>query len=302
MPDNTEINIPQPINRPKEDSKIKVEHPQSKVTADSKAFVGSQRVSRFEPTAVSVEVPSKGLLYRGKTNDEDAAKGIIKVKPITLNEEKILTTDRFIQSGKVLDLVLESCLKSDISPYDLLSSDRLYLLFYLRGMSYGLDYDFSVRCYHCGFNFEQTVSIDKLEVKTWDEATFQGEPFTAELPISKFLLKGHFMRGRDEAKLTEKARELKNVTQADDAIAEALYLLVDEVTTDKGEVLSPIDKEDFLNHMVGADADFFREVIKERDCGIQPLSKIYCPKCDAELDFNVPLGRNFFRGSRRGKE
>jgi hypothetical protein len=122
------------------------------------------------------------------------------------------------------------------------------------------------------------------------------------LPISKFLLEGHFMRGRDEAKLTEKARELKSVTQADDAIAEALYLLIDKVTTDKGEILSPTDKEDFVNHMVGADADFFREVVRERDCGIQPLEKIHCPKCDGELEFNVPLGRNFFRGSRRGKE
>jgi hypothetical protein len=54
--------------------------------------------------------------------------------------------------------------------------------------------------------------------------------------------------------------------------------------------------------MIGADADFFREAMREKDCGIQPLEKIYCPRCEGELEFNVPMGRNFFRRSEQRKK
>lgn len=301
MSDNSsEIDIPAPINRPKDQSKTKAAHPQSKITAEDKPVIRTVGpTSRFEPAPIAVEVPSHGFLYRGKTDDAEVARGIIKVRQLTLNEEKILTTDRLVQQGKALDMILENCIKSNINPYDLLSSDRLYILFYLRGMSYGLSYDFAVRCYHCGFNFEQTVEIDKLTVKEWTEDTYAREPLTVQLPMSKFNVEAHMMRGSDEVKLMEKARELRNINQADESVGEALVLLIDKVTTDKGEVLSPKDKEDFINNMVAGDADFFRDVLRDKDCGIEPLKNIFCPRCEGELEFNVPLGRNFFRRSGR---
>jgi hypothetical protein len=296
-----EISIPTPANRQKE-PKAKAAHPQSKIVAEDKpASRVFGQTSKFEPAPVSIEVPSHGFLYKGTTNDEDVSRGAIRVRQFTLNEEKILTTDRFIQQGKALDMILENCIKSDIDPNDLISSDRLYILFYLRGMSYGLDYDFSVKCYHCGYNFEQTIDIDKLNVVEWTEETYPKEPIVVELPMSGFKVEAHVMRGRDEVKLMEKSRELRNLNQVDDSIGEALVLLIDKVITDKGEVLSPRDKEDFINNgLVAGDADYFREEMRKIDCGIQPLSRIYCPKCDGELEFNVPLGRNFFRRSGRG--
>jgi len=307
MPEKAnEIDIPVPINKQKSEEKLKAGHPigsvgKSKVEAQPKpSFVPQKPKSRFEPEPVPVEVPSHGHLYKGFTNDEDVAKGIIKIRQMTLNEEKILTTDRLVQQGKALDMILENCIKSDISSYDLLSSDRLYLLFYLRGMSYGLDYDFDVRCYHCGTNFQQTIEIDKLPIKEWTSSEDSLEPIMTKLPISNFLVEAHYMRGRDESVLMEKAREIKAFNQVDDDVDESLVLLIDKVTTDQGEILSPRDKADFINNMVAGDADHFRDTLREKDCGIKQVRHIFCPRCSGELEFNVPLGRNFFRRSRRG--
>ena len=301
---NNEIDIPEPINKPKGKPTAKAEHPtkKSKVDVQPKPVLSAQpmsKKSRFEPEAVPVEVPSRGILYKGRVNDEEVANGVIRIRPMTLAEEKIITTDRLIQSGKALDMILENCVKSDIDSYELLSSDRLYILFYLRGMSYGLEYDFAIRCYHCGFNFEQTIEIDKLPVKTWDDPEDGSEPITMTLPQTGFEVEAHFMRGKDESRLAEASREMRNFNQADDDIGQAITLLITQVTTDEGEVLSPRDKIDFINHMPAGDADFFREVLREKDCGIQMLDHIYCPRCNGELEFNVPLGRNFFRRSRR---
>lgn len=293
--------IPIPLNRPKE--RIRASHPQQQQPEkqpEASRPVPLPSFSRFEPPAIQVEVPSHGHLYAGKISDPELAQGIIKIRQMTLKEEKILTTDRFVQDGRALDMILESCIKTPVNPYDLLSSDRVYLLFYLRGMSYGLDYDFAVKCYHCGFNFEQTVSINKLEIAEWE--TIPEEPIILTLPMSKFIVKAHFMRGHDEQKLTEKARELRNINQSDSTAGDSISLLIDEITTDEDEILTPRDKEDFINNMVAGDADYFRDQMNDRDCGLKPLKHIYCPKCQGELEFSVPLGRNFFRRHRQREE
>jgi len=294
------IEIPEPVNRPKEEEKPRAEHPQSSPQPSS---IGrpiknnSPSKSRFEPDPIPVEIPSKGFPYRGVINDEEVAKGIIKLKPMTYREEKILTTDRLIQEGRALDMVLENCIKSNINPYDLLSTDRMYLLFYLRGMSYGLKYDFDVKCYHCGHNFVQTIEIDKLPVKIFEEKEDAEEPIIIKLPYSKATLEAHFMRGDEERQATEDAIASKSFNEPDD-VGATLLNTVDNVTLEDGEILSPNDRKDFLNNLIGADLDHFRTVINELSPGIKQLNNIYCPKCRGELEFNVPLGRNFFRRSK----
>lgn len=301
---NEEIEIPQPINRPKESAKDVANHPQqkpSKLSTNTKKSTANRPSpgSRFEPQAIPVEVPSHGFLYKGITDDKELPKGVVRLRPLTLAEEKIMTTDRFVKQGVALDMVLENCIKSEVDPTDLLSSDRVYLLFYLRGMSYGLEYSFDVKCYHCGHNFQQDVEIDKLPVKEWENATDASEPIEGEFPMSGATFKAHFMRGSDEKTLMEKERELRAYDESDTGASDSLLLLIDEITLPDGETLGPADKEDFINHMVAGDTDYFREIMRERGCGIQQLEHIYCPRCEGELEFNVPLGRNFFRRPRQ---
>lgn len=293
------IEIPEPINRPKEEEKPRAEHPESPPQGNriGRPVKNKETKSRFEPDAVPVEIPSKGYPYRGVVDDEEVAKGIVRIKPMTYREEKILTTERLIREGRALDMVLENCIKSDVDPYDLLSTDRMYLLFYLRGMSYGLKYDFDVKCYHCGHNFVQSIEIDKLPVKVFESSKEAKEPIKIKLPHSKAILEVHFMRGQEERQATDDAIAARSYDEPDD-VGSTLLNTVDKVTLADGEVLTPNDKRDFLDNLVGIDLDHFRTTVDELSPGIKQLKHIYCPKCRGELEFNVPLGRNFFRGSR----
>lgn len=304
MAEHNEIEIPEPVNKPKSENKEKVEHPQksSKVEATKKIGTPVQsnrsRPSRFEPAPVAVELPSHGFLYKGTVNDSEVADGVIRIRPMTLNDEKILTTDRLVRQGKALDMLLENTIKSDVDPYDLLSSDRMYLLFYLRGMSYGLEYDFDVKCYHCGHNFVQTIEIDKLPVKEWENKKDAEEPVVIELPMSGATVEAHFMRGHEERKMTEMEQSARSFDEPDDSASNTILYLVDKVTLSDGEVLSPQDKEDFLSNLIAADIDAIRQELGDRTPGIKQLDHITCPRCEGHLEFNVPLGRNFFRRSR----
>jgi len=297
------ITIPESINKPKEKDASIVDHPcdKSKIVASEKNLTINRfkNKSRFSPQAIQVEVPSRGLLYGSITDDPDVKKGIIKVTPMTAEEEKILTTQRFIEQGVALDKILENCIQSDVDPYALLSSDRLYLLFYLRGMSYGLKYDFNVKCYYCIKNFIQTIEINELPIDIWEKEEDAIEPIHIYLPITGANVEAHYMRGHEEKDMTQKANKLKAFDEPDDSATESLVYLIDKVTLSDGEVLGPVDKLDFINHLVAGDCDEFRTKMNELVCGIKQLENINCPNCNQQLSFNVPLGRNFFRRSRR---
>jgi hypothetical protein len=294
---DNEIKIPETVNSRRGPSKQR--HPNQDVKPITNTISSRQEGnSKFEPAAIPIELPSHGKLYKNISEDADIQNGVIKIRQMTMREEKILTTDRFIQNGKALDMILENCIKSPINPLDLLSGDRLYILFYLRGMSYGLDYDFNVRCYHCQHDFIQTVTVDSLPIKEWEDDV--EEPFEFTLPISKYNVKMHFMRGSEENKLLQSSREMKGFNEPDNTALESILLLVDEISDPDGNKLNKFDKEDFLNNLVTGDTETIREELEKRDCGIQPIKNVFCPKCNRQLEFNVPLGRNFFRSRGRG--
>lgn len=305
-----EMDIPEPINRPKEEEKVRADHPNEEQNQDSQQPkkigrpAGSNNTtttSRFEPAPLPVEIPSRGYLYKGLVDDQEVAKGVVRIRPMTFKEEKILTDERLVNEGRALDLVLENCIKSDVDPLELLSVDRMYILFYLRGMSYDLTYEFDVRCYHCGENFVQTVQIDKLPIKTWETKEQAEEPVVLKLPNSGATLEAHYMRGKEENAATEEAEKARGYDEPD-ALGSAILYTVDKVTLSDGEVLSPRDKNDFLNNLIASDMDYFRETMNDYSPGIKQLKNIRCPNCRGKLEFNVPLGRNFFRRSRQRTE
>lgn len=297
------LEIPQPVNKPPTGDKREVEHPKTEIETTPKRL-GRERAqpsqsSRFEPAAVPVELPSHGFLYKGMKADADLKKGIIKVRPLTLKEEKILTTTRLVQQGKALDMILDNCIKSEVDPMQLLSSDRMYILFYLRGMSYGLEYDFNVRCYRCGTDFTQKLDIDKLPIKEWHNADEAAEPWEMVLPVTGFKVVSHYMRGFEENELVEETQEVKSFDEADDDIGISMTMLIEEVHDPDGEKLNDQDKVDFIENMIAGDTSAWRDETNEKESGIKTLKNIRCPRCTSVLEFNVPLDRNFFRPQRR---
>ena len=65
---------------------------------------------------------------------------------MTLKEEQILSTPRFLKTGSATRMILENCIASDIDAKDILLFDSNFLLYYLRQISYGDEYTFTLKC------------------------------------------------------------------------------------------------------------------------------------------------------------
>ena len=110
----------------------------------------------------TIDLPSKGLIY---PKDNPLSNGKVEMKYMTAKEEDILTNQSYIESGTVLDKLLQSLIISDVNYNDIITGDKNALLIAARVLGYGKDYKFEYK----GEEVEVDLSIidnkQKLHIK-----------------------------------------------------------------------------------------------------------------------------------------
>lgn len=279
-------NIPNPTNiKPGDDFYKNAEISPSK---DSEGFM-------FEPPAELVEIPSHAYLYQGITNDQEVLeKGALRIRPMTVREEKILTTTRLVRSGQALDMIFKNVIKSKIDPSQMLSSDRVFIMLWLRSVSYGNIYKFDLQCPSCQGRFEHEVDLGAHPIIEFKDETVS-EPFDLELPVSKFKIKYRLPRGVDEVEIIKMQNLPKKLNEADDSIVKRLSSILISVTNTEGEEIPKKYYSQFIENIVARDASIFRNELEKNDCGIEDIKDIDCPHCGYEYNTPIPITENFFR-------
>lgn len=249
----------------------------------------------FEPDAELVEIPSHGYLYKNVTSDPDILeRGSLRIRPMTVHEEKILTTSRLVKSGQALDLIFRNCIKSEIDPGELLSSDRIYIMLWLRSISYGNVYKFWINSQDPTNQerFQWEVDLVTHPVKEFTDAKIT-EPFELEMP-SGYKVQFRLPRGKDELEIIKMQNQPKGVDDTDDTIVKRLSSIIMRAEKKDGTVI-PNDMYDaFVNSLVAKDASTLRNKIEEIDCGIDDI-KVVDPETGFEFSSSIPITEDFFR-------
>ena len=275
----------------------------SNISPDDKFYQQKQDKSQkmmFEPKAQLIELPSHGYLYKEVTSDPDIIdKGSIRIRPMTVNEEKILTTPRMVKSGQALDGVFQNCIKSDINSEDLLSSDRVYLMLWLRSVSYGNEYKFDLTCPNntCEKRFEYMVDLTNHPITEMEDPSIS-EPFKFHLPIMGYDVYFRLPRGKDEIEMIKMQNEPKGLNASDETIVRRMSSVMMEIKDpESGESIPKNQIEEFVNSMVAGDASLFRDEMIKLDAGVEDIKGITCPHCGHEFDSPIPVTENFFRST-----
>jgi len=249
-------------------------------------------LAKVKATYELVELPSKGLLYPKSWTDK---KGCISIRRWTVEEEKILSTVRYVKSGKAIDMMLKNCLENiEIDTGELLSGDRSFLLYHLRNVSYGAAYEFKTTCNRCGAEFPVEANLNKVKVK-YLEDNFE-EPCKCKLPISDTLVEFNLMRGKDElALVSDRSRRLSEYSQnqVDNTLTERYVRQIVSLDgiTDKAVI------RQFVDMMIAGDSSFLRKEMDDRSCGVDFMFSATCGSCGAEIESEVPITAEFFRSA-----
>jgi len=242
-----------------------------------------------------IPIPSRGRLYESVTDDKDILKGFIKMFPMTIKEEEILSTPRFIKSGSATRMILERCLASDMDAKDLLLFDSNFLLFYLRKISYGDKYKFEITCSNaiCERKFTHEVDISKLVFEDLPKSV--KEPIVVKLPRSKYTVKAILARLYHSEEIFMRNQNRKRSTSDEDKrMIDNLVVTTVEILDDKKNQVNKSDWEEFFEALPGIDAGLLREKTTF-STGVDELKDVVCPYCDADYSGTIPIGPEFFR-------
>ena len=261
-----------------------------------------------------IVLPSQGLYYDGAVPD-----GRVKVRPMGIEAEKVLATQRLAQSGKSIDWLFRKCVQfpdQKFDPVNLLVGDRVFLLYYLRGITHGNEYEFVVKCSNeeCGRAGTHIYDLNLLRSTLISPDKALGvEPFKIVLPhLSKitdneFWVKVKLMRGYDlmsilnqrktDKKIMSMNRPMnaQNPESIDNTLEDNLNLLIVEAmgSADRGKIHSLVSK------MHSVDTATIREFLRKNSPGIDATVTVNCNDCGNEMKMELPITESFFRPTVR---
>lgn len=315
MAKEKEVSLTGKTNENKVQQEVPVDAPDSKIV-DLIIAKGDEEIIPWEP----VTLPSRGLYYGDSISD-----GKVEVRAMGLFAEKILATQRLAQTGRALDFVFQKCVRfpNTFDPLDLLAGDRIFLLYYIRGITYGNEYEFSITCPNtmCGGTSIHTYDLNELaKTQTVGDPDLGEEPFTVKLPhLSKKMGRDiwvhvRFLRGRDVQRMLVNSRNVERVAdnrartrkkegkevQEDDTqitidqtLEQNLNLVIVSVLGEK----DPGKIRQVVNKLHSLDTTTIREFLREKSPGIDTMVEVTCPSCKQDFTVDLPITENFFRPS-----
>jgi hypothetical protein len=243
-----------------------------------------------------VVLPSLGKFYDGV---DGPTNGILHIRPMTGEDEQILATPRFVKKGQAINMIFSRCIQEQIRVADLLSVDRTFLLIYLRGISYGTEYEVEIKDPDSDRKFTTIIDLDSLPIERCPD-DFAAD-LSGVLPKSQFRFSYRLSRGRDETDLQEhKDRKLKisGDTGADDSLLFRTAQLVEEIegVSNKNELLT------LLRNLPIQDLTYLRNLVTDPPFGVDTQVSIISPVTSDEFTIELPLEANFFFPRNRKKE
>ena len=248
-----------------------------------------------------VTLPSLGLYY-----DSKVPGGVVKVKAMGLAADKVLATQRLAQNGKSIDYLFKKCVKlpDGFDAKNLLVGDRVFLLYYLRGITHGNMYEYVAKCTNeeCGKENIKSYDLNNLvpTIKRADSENIGTEPFKVVLPhMSKvakadFWVKVRFMRGYDLESMFNNRnvnKRLKGIETLDETIEDHLNMLIVNAmgSEDRNKIRTLIGK------LHSTDTAVIREFLRVNSPGIDTSVEIECEFCSNLMKMELPITESFFR-------
>ena len=239
------------------------------------------------PTEV-VDLPSKGYFY---PEDNPLSTGQVEMRYMTAKDEDILTSQKLIQKGTVLDVLLrELIIDKKINLDDILIGDKNALLIAARVLAYGKEYEFEYT------NDAGQTKKHKLDLTTLTDVGIKLEDFEKgqnifdfTLPNSERKIKFKFLTSGDTDIINKEIEALNKLSDIDKGLSTRLKHLIVSIddNTDTNYIKSFVD-----NELYAIDSLALREHIADLTPDVD--TEITIDDEGEEVTLTVPMTVRFF--------
>lgn len=243
-----------------------------------------------------IELPSLGKFYDGSDGPVD---GKLHIRPMTGEEEQILATPRFVRKGQAINMIFSRCIKENFKPENLLSADRTFLLIYLRGISYGSEYEVEVKDPDSDRKFTTVIDLDTLPKDVCPPD--YNPPLEDVLPKSGLPFTYRLSRGKDETELQE-YRERRLRQFGDSATDDTLIFRSAQLVESIANITGKMEIQQILKNLPIQDLSYLRGVVNDPPFGVDTKVVLLSPMSSEEFEVDLPLEANFFFPRRKKKD
>ena len=249
-----------------------------------------------KPVTALVALPTLGLFYKPEQLNE----GRIEVAPMSAREEKLVAGMRGSNIDEVIDSLLTRCIKSPITPDELVVTDRFYLLLALRANSYGEEYNIDLTCPYCDTKGKYVVKIPG-ELEMQKAELTDREPFRVKLP-SGIIVGFRLLRGKDLKDIKRNADVSVSKGYAGDGEPSYLYRLAKQLVSVNGKSLDMLVAQEFVSRLSAKDSAALKNAYDKKTPGVLTIIKKSCVSCTKEIKTELPMTAEFFRPEYGGEE
>lgn len=237
-------------------------------------------------------LPSLSKFY---LNGEAPEGGLVHLRPMTGEEEEILSTQRLLKKGHAINMVFRNCVRENINPEKWLTVDRTHVLIYLRGISMGPQYQVELKCPLCNHRHEAVLNLD-LPVK-YCPKDYGIDNLRDVLPTTNYKFSFRLPTVHDEAVMNDymDKRKKNENSGPDDTFVYRTALLLEEIEglNDHASLMTLIER------LPIADVAYLRNVMNDIPFGAETKITQWCPGCAEDFDVELPIEASFFFPQRK---
>jgi hypothetical protein len=228
-------------------------------------------------------LPSRGKIYPPNTKLFGRPLKLVEVKKLSSIQEN---TANFI----VNDIIKHTIAGIDVN--DLLISDKLFLIFWLRANTYrenGFTIDFE--CVHCNEKGKFNFTLDNLDV------TYLPDDWSPDMMTFKTLhgdeITFHLLTVAEEQLANKFKAGFGNILKDIDEDILSVALMI---TTINGKKLDLLDKYNYLisDELSAQGYVYIISKLRKIDCGVSSTLKVPCSKCGGISHTAVSFREEFF--------
>lgn len=218
----------------------------------------------------------------------------ISLRAMTTVEEKMRLQSDSIDT---IPKIINNCIMDEgVNAMDFKIPDVQRFMYALRSVTYGPEYNVSVKCNTCGNTNDLTVNLDELEIKTLPDDFH--EPFeigplpvTGDVIVCRLLSIGEYMEIEQEAKSLSKSRRIP----AEDIKFNLEYQR--KIVSVNGQNFFPAQLDEYVNSLNLKDLRYldcrYDEILDS--FGIDSMVECQCGFCHRDMNFVLPMTDEFFR-------
>lgn len=241
-----------------------------------------------------ITLPSNGIFYE---NDFPTS---LVIRSLTTNEEQLLYGST---SETTIDRIISNCIvePKNFPIDDLLPADKMFILFKLRIISYGQDYNQTIFCPYCNYEGVAVLDLDQLPCDELDEDKIK-IPLKLTLPMSKDVIELKVLTEKDYKTIKERALKLSSKLSIPFGQVEHKLRFAKQIKSVNGEKMDSFLAEKYYSTMHVRDVKYIESALNSIKLGYQGYIDTICPSCKHEIVVPFEMTSEFLNPTFRDIE